>query len=312
MKKTIHGMIASVLLLFSASVTPSLHFNDFSETGIILLGDTGKDNQGQLDVSRSIEDFCLRERCDTGMIAGDIIYPVGMKSPTDPILETMFDKYYNHLNFPFLITMGNHDYGKLSNDWKRGSYQLEHAKDNPSFYFPDFYYTYETDEAVIAVLDTTRLMWKKETSLQADMVKAAHREALAKNKWFFVLGHHPFLSNGKHGNAGNYERLPVPFFVSGSNVKKFITNHVCGKAHFYLSGHDHSLQVFDGNIKGCNTQLIVSGSGASSTKLFKRNKADFESVALGFFHLLVKSDSVRIRAVDSASNILFEKNYLRP
>ena len=125
------------------------------------------------------------------------------------------------------------------------------------------------------------------------------------------MGHHPYLSNGKHGNAGNYERLKFPYFVSGSNVKAVLKNFVCGKADFYFAGHEHLLQVFDGNVAGCDTQLVVSGTAASSTKLYKRNVTEFESTALGFFHVTVGESAVRIRAVDQTTKILFEKNYLK-
>lgn len=306
--KPILGVFA---LLLSSSVFASNSYlvNGSAETGIVLIGDTGKDNAGQLAVSRSMETLCAQENCNLGMLAGDNVYPVGLSHENDPVLERMFDKYYNPLNIPFLVTLGNHDYGKLSNDWKRGAWQLQHAKKNPNFYIPSYYYIYETDEAVFAVIDTSRLMWRKETFTQGGMVQAAHTLALLKNKWFIVMGHHPYLSNGQHGNAGNYERLPFPYMVSGTNVKAFMKAYVCGKAHFYFAGHEHLLQVFDGNIAGCNTQLVVSGTGASSTKLFKRNASLFETTQLGFFHVSIKSDSVRLRAINKDSEILFEKTY---
>lgn len=307
----INRMILFVLLFISVRSTTAVQFDDSSETGIILIGDTGKDNDGQLNVSRSIQNFCSTEKCDLGLLAGDNVYPAGLTSPTDLVMERMFDKYYNPLNFPFLIALGNHDYGKFSNDWKRGSWQLKHAEKNPAFQIPNYYYIHETKEAVIAVIDTTRLMWRKETFAQADMLEEAYDRAVSQKKWYFVMGHHPYLSNGKHGNAGNYERLPVPYFISGSNVKKFVERHVCGKAHFYFSGHEHSLQVIDGNIKGCNTQMIVSGTGASATKLFKRNRVDYESLELGYFHLGVTKDAMRVRAVGVNAQVMFEKNYLR-
>lgn len=307
--KSIYGMIALAVLACTPSVFASYYFN---ETGIVLIGDTGKDNEGQASVGHAMNEFCTHENCNLGMLAGDNVYPVGVTSSTDPVLEKMFDKHYNGLNFPFLISLGNHDYGKLSNDWKRGSYQLQHAKKNPLFYLPSYYYVYETDEAIFAIIDTSRLMWRKETFIQAGMVQAAHTMALMKNKWFIVMGHHPLLSNGQHGNAGNYERLRFPYMVSGSNVRAFMKAYVCGKAHFYFAGHEHSLQVFDGNIAGCNTQLVVSGTGASSTKLFKRNTSLFESTELGFFHVALKSDSVRLRAINKDNGVMFEKTYKKP
>ena len=284
-------------------------FTGFADTHFVLIGDSGKDNDGQRRVSEALRTHCLQTDCHYGLLAGDNVYPVGVSNDQDNILETMFDKYYNQLNIPFLVTLGNHDYGKYSNDWVRGTFQIAHAKRNPSFFLPDYWYTYETPETVVAVIDTSRLMWRKDTFVQAKMLQTAYLKARQKNKWFMVMGHHPFLSNGKHGNAGFYERLLVPFFVSGSNVKKFIEANVCGKADFYLAGHEHSLQVINGNIKKCNTQLVVSGTAASSTKLFKRNKSDFESTQLGFFSLKASDNKLVLKALNEKLETMFEKSY---
>lgn len=312
MKYNNHAILASFLLLMSTAVTSSISSGGLTETGVILIGDTGRDDQGQLDVSRSLSDFCTREKCDLGMLTGDNVYHAGVASPTDTVLERMFDKYYNQLNIRFLVALGNHDYGKLTKDWKRGSYQLLHAKKNPLFHLPSYFYTHETPEAVIAVIDTTRLMWKKDARAMEQMLEAAQKSAQEKKKWYIVMGHHPFLSNGKHGNAGKYDGLSAPYFASGSFVKSFLKKNVCGKAQFYFSGHDHSLQVIDGNIAGCDTQLVVSGSGASGSKLYKKNATQFETNALGYFHVTIRPDSMRLRAVNSKAEVLFEKNYLKP
>lgn len=293
-----------LLLCFTASVSAATKF--------VLIGDTGKNNDGQLRVSEALKAHCVAQGCDFGMLAGDNIYPAGVSSPEDPILETMFDKFYNGLGIPFLVSLGNHDYGKRSNDWIRGSYQIQHGKKNPLFFLPDYYYSYETPESVIAVLDTSRLMWKKEMEEQAQMVKSAFEKARTEKKWFLVLGHHPYLSNGKHGNAGNYERVPFPHFVSGTFVKSFIEENVCGKAHFYLSGHDHSLQVIDGNVEGCNTKLVISGTGASATKLYPRNLVQFESTQLGFFALEITHQDVLLKAINDRSEVLYQLRLTAP
>jgi tartrate-resistant acid phosphatase type 5 len=294
--------IFSILLLLSLS----LHASE-----IVLIGDSGKDNQGQASVAEALKQYCTTANCQLGILAGDNIYPEGMSSENDPILERMFDKHYNQLNIPFLIALGNHDYGKLSNDWKRGDWQHLHAKKNPKFVIPHFWYTYESPEAVISVIDTSRLMWRKNTFAQSDMLLKAKEAAEKAGKWFIVVGHHPYLSNGKHGNAGNYERLKVPYFASGSNVQKFLERFVCGKAQFYLSGHDHNLQVFDGKQASCDTHLVISGSAASYTPLMKRNVALYEASALGFFHLSVTRDSVHVKAIDQKLVVQFEKTYTK-
>lgn len=303
MQRTIIG-----LLFLSLLFVPSLESSDFSETNFIFIGDTGKDNEGQRAVADAMVEFCTREKCDSGVLAGDIVYPKGLSSPTDTGLERVFDNYYNALNIPFIVALGNHDYGRLGINKKKASYQLLHQKKNPRFHLPHYWHYEETPHAVMAVIDTTRLMWNRDVKAQMYMLEKARQLATMKKKWFMVVGHHPFLSNGPHGNAGRYERWPIPFFVSGKYVKRFLLNHVCGKADFYLGGHDHSLQVFDGKIAGCNSHLIVSGAAAESTKITNRNVAKYAGLEIGFFHLSVSDTEVRVRAINQNNQTLYEEN----
>lgn len=298
----------SILIVLFALSTISTAFSD---TGVLIIGDTGKDNENQGLVAQAMKKHCQTDLCHLGMLAGDNVYPVGVSSPDDTVMERVFDKYYNVLNVPFLIALGNHDYGKLTNDWKRGSYQMLHAKKNPLFYMPDFYYSYETPEAVIAVIDTTRLMWNKDFKKNAAVVEEAFKKATEAKKWFMVLGHHPYLSNGHHGNAGKYDGVVIPYMASGKYVKKFFERHICNKAHFYISGHDHLLEVFDGNLRGCSTQLIVSGAAASDDELYAKNPAVFESREMGFFHMIITPEVVKVKAINKENKVLFQQDYTK-
>jgi tartrate-resistant acid phosphatase type 5 len=163
---------------------------------------------------------------------------------------------------------------------------------------PHFYYYHEFDDMVLVVLDTSRLMWNKEAKEQENMLKQAH--AKAQGKFFVVVAHHPYLSNGQHGNAGGYEDIPIlPSFVSGKFVKRFVDRHVCGRAHLYISGHDHNMQLIDGRIRNCNTIFAVSGAGASTTKLKRRNPALYQSEELGFLALTATKDALTLRFYDA-------------
>lgn len=296
---------------FASILFLSLSFTAAGKTDFILIGDTGQDNEGQKMVSQSLHDFCRSEKCDFGVLAGDNVYPSGVRSSQDPILSTLFDKYYNTLNFPFLVALGNHDYGSRLPSWQRGAYQINHFAKNPAFHLPSHFYTQTTKDVVFAVIDTTRLVWRKDEEAQGKMLVAARQEAVSTGKWFMVVGHHPYLSNGSHGNAGKYEGISYPPQISGSHLKAFIEEYVCGKADFYLSGHDHNLQVIDGKIAGCDTQFIVSGSGASTKELGNRNRAVFTSESLGYFHLSVTPQKVRIRAINEKAESLFDTNFVK-
>lgn len=268
----------------------------------VVLGDTGKNTQGQLEVSQAMTELCQKERCDLGLLLGDNIYEEGMTSPTDPILKTLFEKYYQNLPFKFLVALGNHDYGKLSNDWVRGEYQVQYARTNQQYYLPNFFYTYATAEAQIVVLDSSRMMWSKDLQAQAQLVQQAYQAK--QNKWFIVVLHHPYLSNGKHGNAGNYDNLSFPPMVAGTEVKKFIEKNICGKADVIFSGHDHNLQLIDGTIKNCQSLLVVSGSGASTDKLTARNPVLFASESLGFHFLKLNAEIAVIETRDQKNSLL--------
>lgn len=262
----------------------------------IVLGDTGKNNHGQRQVAAAVTRHCQKEMCHFGMLAGDNVYDAGMSSSDDPIMDQVFKNYYSHLPFRFFVALGNHDYGKLSYSWDRGAYQLEYAKRNPQFILPRYYYYVEFDNLVLAVLDTTRLMWNKEYNEQASMIREAYSRS--QGKWFVVLGHHPYLSNGDHGNAGRYEGVSFPSMISGTYVKNFMEQHVCGRAHLSISGHDHSLQLLDGRQANCKTLLAVSGASASVTEVNNRNQAFYSQARLGFISLISSSDALHLRMID--------------
>ncbi|MGH7856727.1 MAG: metallophosphoesterase [Candidatus Binatia bacterium] len=91
------------------------------------------------------------------------------------------------------------------------------------------------------------------------------REALAASTatWKIAFGHHPYRSNGSHGNAGFYEGAPLTP-VSGPYVKAFYEQFVCGKVDLLITGHDHDLQWL-APVAACGgTEFVVSGAAAKT------------------------------------------------
>ena len=304
-------VLAFILLVslnsFALNYKPASEMSDF-----ILIGDTGKANEGQIALAKKMSELCLNElQCDSALLLGDNVYYAGLESENDPKMDLVFGDIYRDLDFPFYAILGNHDYGKLARSCKKSNYQIAYGKKNPQYIMPERFYIEEYKDLVVAFIDTSRLMWRLDYKKQKELVEKAYQLAKEKNKWFIVAGHHPYLSNGSHGNAGNYDRLKLPYFVSGIYVKKFIENYICSKADFYISGHDHSLQAIDGNIKGCNTYTLVSGSGASGSKLSERNKAEFSTTDIGFFHLQTRKNSATLKAINVNGNTLFQKNFTK-
>lgn len=297
---TKHSFVSLLLFLIFRSTAFS------APQQFVVIGDSGKNNGGQKQSADAVTRHCEKEKCDFGILAGDNIYEVGMRTPDDPVIEEAFTNHYSHLGFTFYVTLGNHDYGDLAMDWKRGTYQVNWAKKNPQYYLPNFYYTSEFDHMILAVIDTSRLMWRKDYAEQERMVISAYQRAQTLGKWFVVLGHHPYLSNGKHGNAGRYQSFPFPSFISGKPVKEFLDKNVCGKAQLYIAGHDHSLQYLDGRQSNCSTMLLISGAAASPDVVGTRNQMEFGASTLGFATMIVDATTIDIRFMDSKNTVLYQ------
>lgn len=115
--------------------------------------------------------------------------------------------------------------------------------------------------------------------------------------WVVAYGHHPFKSNGRHANAGNYEgvgRLDPTGIVSGRQIEDFFNDELCGRVDLYLAGHDHNRQWLEPQ---CGVELIVSGAGAKTTDLLGRdgNRTRFEDdQEEGFFWIEIADDRMKV------------------
>ncbi len=272
-------------VLFCSSAQASWNF--------IALGDTGKANSGQYQVAQAISEDCLANACKFGLLLGDNFYDEGVTSVNDPLFIEMFEKPYQNFISPFYITLGNHDYGKTANDWKRGAVQVQYSQKNKKWILPNFYYSFSTGDVLFIVLDSSRLFHNKDTNEQIMFI----RKTLAqrKEKWLIVAAHHPYISNGKHGNAGNYDGVPIPPY-SGNHIKSIFETELCLHADLVLSGHDHNLQTLPGNKNCPKPVFVISGGGASVTKeLSKRNPILFQSAALGYTSVEVNENFLMVR-----------------
>ena len=157
------------------------------------------------------------------------------------------------------------------------------------------------------VLDTSRLFHDKDSASQIDFVKKTLSQN--KKKWVVAVAHHPYISNGKHGNAGSYDGVPFPPY-SGSVIKNLVETELCGKVNVFIGGHDHSLQTLLGQKKCAGTLFVVSGGGASTDeKLKEKNPSLFQKAILGFTSLKFKSDHIEVRQHDTNGNTLHSYNY---
>lgn len=239
----------------------------------VAMGDAGEGNADQYAVAKAVKELCDVRGCDFVLYLGDNFYDNGVDGVDDPQFETKFELPYADVDLPFYVVLGNHDFGEIPVQFWKTDYQVEYTQHSTKWTMPDHFYDVALDHAAFLALDTNMLMFGLgDLQGQTSWV----RQTLKKHAgatWRIALGHHPWKSNGQHGNAGNYEGagfLDPTGVVNGRGIKQFFNNTLCNEVDFYLSGHDHNRQWIEPG--PCGVQYVVSGAGAKTTDFVNRDK----------------------------------------
>ena len=273
------------------------------EVRFVALGDAGEGNEGQAAVAQGIATVCAERGCDFALYLGDNIYDVGVDSAMDLQFDQKFEVPYADLDFPFYVALGNHDYGALGNEWDKGDYAIEYSTYSDKWTLPAATYSFQQENVHFVALDTAQLFWDHDTDLQRQFL--AEDLAGLQDTWIIAFGHHPYISNGKHGNAGHYEGLGG--LIGGATVQEFFESEVCGRAHVYLCGHDHDRQWL---LSQCGTEFLVSGAGAKLTELPRRdeNPTHWDNNEIeGFLWVEIIDDTFTGVFYDRDGNAQFER-----
>ncbi len=248
----------------------------------IALGDGGEGNDTQYKVAEVAKNLCaLKGGCEFALYLGDNIYDSGVSGTDDSQFQTKFEMPYANVPFPFYVVLGNHDYGGggAGFEFWKAEAQVDYTNLSTKWTMPERFYSFLSPldvgpqngpKAIFIGLDTNAIMYSGDGDQQA-WLEAQMAQAPAGG-WKIGFGHHPYVSNGAHGNAGEYEGIPGIPVVSGGNVKDFFDDSVCGKIDLYISGHDHNRQWLE---PACGTEYIVSGTAAKHTDLEPKGTPTF-------------------------------------
>lgn len=309
--------------------------DDLPRISFIAIGDFGHGNDGQYRVGKSIASLCNEIGCDFILGLGDNIYNAGVTSKTDLQFQEKFEKPYANIPLPFYLVLGNHDTtGIYAGDGGlniRGDIQVEYSRwsEKPSmrWQMPARFYhigvpvdqPQQQPLVDIYALDTTLLTSPYDPLPRYEMNKMYKRQSAwltnqksqSKALWQLAMAHHPYLSNGRHGNAGSYDEIDrvsdqgVLERIAGGVVKRFVEEQVCGAMDLYIAGHDHSLQYLK-STHGCGgTEFIVSGAASAATALKKPNNNSSywqQGDVLGFFHIEIVGEQMTISAYTLADS----------
>jgi hypothetical protein len=307
----------------AAEATPVVRF--------AAIGDAGKGNEGQRQVAIAMRDHCAAEGCDFIFMLGDNIYDAGVSGTDDPQWQEKFEVPYADLDLPFYAVLGNHDYGGeiigfevggLGNQWDRGPHEVAYTEVSQKWTMPSTFYTLRRENVGIIALDTNSILW--ENTDHGDQ-NAWWPTALAEvegAEWTLLIGHHPYRSNGTHGDAGNYDApelagIPIPNplpIQNGAAMKAFFDDVVCGTGDLYISGHDHSRQWINEPSQLCGTEMVVSGAGATVTELpGTTNQTHYQDASkIGFFYVEIEGKTLRGQFYDAEGNLDFERVITKP
>ncbi len=296
----------------------------------IAIGDTGKGNTAQREVAVAIRDLCAARGCDFVVMLGDNIYDAGVDSTNDPAWQDAFEEPYRDIDLPFYPVLGNHDYGGrllglevggVGNEWSLGQIQVAYSQVSTKWRMPATHYTFEHGHVGFIMLDTNSILWSNTTHGDQAAWLPTAVASLADKDWVFVAGHHPYRSNGEHGNAGAYDApelagltLPNPLPIqNGQALKNFFDQHVRGLGKVYFAGHDHSRQWLNEAARLGGSELIVNGAGAAVTSLRERGNQHFwqDASIPGFLYVTVDGDRMTGEMIDKRGVVQFTRTFTR-
>lgn len=238
----------------------------------VALGDAGDGDEGQYAVAAAMVSVCETNGCDFALYLGDNFYPSGVSSTDDELWTTNFQEPYADLDLQFRATMGNHDWG-YGTGTENLDAQVAYTQLSEKWYMPADHYAFVEGDATFVSLDTQLL---DIGSGEAQPIWVPARRAASTTTWNIAFGHHPYISNGPHGNATG-------------DLYTFMTDYVCGEYDLYLSGHDHNLQWLG---ESCGTTFAVSGAGHSTYPLVGSNPTSFEVASMGFLWVEIDGNTL--------------------
>lgn len=329
-------LITGTILLYSSLGIAASNGNNFH---LIAFGDFGEYSpENQNKVVNLISDLKSRHSIELGLLLGDNFYPYGLKSETDNQFTDKFVNIYQDLAIPFYAVLGNHDYGLWQpgfGDW-RAQIALTKSPLNPAlkktegeirlWNMPSRYYNFvpRTGSGLTEffALDTEPAHHYRFNTFEKDGKDSDEywfsqldwlRESLISStaKWKVVFGHHPLLNDGKHGDD-------TEVLFNSRNRQKNLYTLLCSYADVYISGHEHSIQIFQidcGKLRSRPLTQIISGAGGSHKMLkkFRGNRSIYHTNNPGFVSLTFYNDYLKLKTFEqsdsgsSARKFLFNK-----
>jgi len=250
---------------------------------------------------------------DFVVLLGDNFYPNGVGSVSDPQWQSAYEQVYGGWHLPVYAVLGNHDYGGhgAGTDPTRAAVEVAYTALSTTWKMPAQVYRLDAGPARLVFLDTNNLKMTEADTLGQGLALGSWLAGAPG--WKIVVGHHPYRSNGPHGNAGTWDGLADDPPTSGNGVwfRSFFQGAVAGRADLYLAGHDHSLQVLDTPGASGPLLAVVGGGGQTLTGLPGTNPTRFQASSLGFAEVAYDEHRLTLTLFNEAGQSLYQTRLTR-
>ena len=322
-RRPLSAWMPLLALCLSVVGAPALaaHPSKVSSAQFVVFGDAGTGLPAQYAVGEAMAQVCAVRGCEFGIELGDNFYPDGVRGVNDPQFQEKFEKPYAPLDFPIYVALGNHDTGGNGAWNNRGDFQVDYANSGRSakFRMPARYYRFTVppkprartapfaefyaldSSAIVATAKDRNPNWDPEAYGAKQL--AWFEDALSKSAatWKIAFAHHAYVSNGEHGNAGNYahpsKAIPT---ASGQVWRGLLDRTVCRHGvDLFLAGHDHDMEWLQPVSTCGKTQFIISGSGgAGASPLLDRHLPYnwHATYTYGFFWMKLRKHKLTVAA----------------
>ncbi len=261
-----------------------------SEVVFLAIGDFGKHTDAQARTAAAIATACEAAGCQFTVMLGDNLYDTGLdgSEEKEADLRDLVDSYPD---IPAWMVLGNHDWHHLSPELERVQRELNWIDEQDDVFGAFHFYDFAAGPTHFWAADTNWIVRHEEAAASVELEDWSAGIGDTVAPWVFVMGHHPLLSNGDHGNAGLYKDSGLDLWP-GEVLADWYGEHVIGVSDLFLAGHDHSLNFFPdaGDAAGGDMATLVSGAAAKCRPARPRDlnpgqsgaTATFEHYGAGF------------------------------
>jgi len=258
----------------------------------LVVGDSGMNNQAQLDVANQM----ATEDADFFIHTGDVVYPAGgVGAAVQEYDYRYFRPYQAFLSrIPSFPVVGNHDLYGLFGQPFRDAFTL--PSNGTGGNLEELYYSFEWGDSKFIAIESNTLFQYSATGSHMNWLSRELRQNT--KKWVVVYLHAPLYSAGKHGDNTALQ----------NNLGPLLENY---GVDLLIAGHDHNYERTK-PIKAFNTDpsypglvhVVTGGGGAALRPVTPNANTDVAISAYHYMRFSVAGDTMTGEAVTETGAVL--------